>query len=402
MRGPDLLRLAGGSLRGQPTRSGLTLLAMAIGVASVIVLAGLTEGARDYVRGQFQSLGANLLIVLPGRNETRGGPPPLLGATPRPLRLEDALALERLRTVRRVAPVVVGNVLVRHGGLEREVTVIGSTAAFLEVRRLRTAQGRFLPGGDPHRARPVAVLGTRLKRELFGGREALGAWLRVQDRRFRVIGVLADTGQALGLDLGDMLVVPVASAQQLFDTEELFRILVEAREAAQVAPTREAIGQVIRERHDGKDDVTIVTQGAMLSTFDRIFRALSLAIAGVAAISLLVAGILTMNVMLVSVSQRTAEIGLLKAVGAADRQVLSLILAESAALSLLGALAGLLAGLAAIALERRLFPGFPLALEGWAIAFATGAALATGIGFSLLPARRAARLDPVIALGAGR
>ncbi len=398
MRPADLASLAGGSLRGHPTRSLLTLLAMAIGVASVIVLSGLTEGARDYVRRQFLSLGTHLLIVLPGRNETHGGPPPLLGSTPEPLTLDDALALTRLAPVRRVAPVVVGNVPVRHGGLEREVTVVGSTAAFLPVRRLRLAQGRFLPPGDAHRARPVGVLGARLRRELFGPGEALGTWLRVQDRRFRVIGVLADTGQALGLDLGDMLVVPVASAQQLFDTDSLFRILVEARDAESVEPAREAVLRTLRRRHDGREDVTVVTQGAMLAAFDRILRALSLAVAGVAAISLVVAGVLTMNVMLVSVAQRTAEIGLLKAVGAADRQVLALILAESASLSGLGALLGLTLAAGVIALERRLFPAFPLAFEPWAVGFATGAALLTGIAFSLLPARRAARLDPVAAL----
>jgi putative ABC transport system permease protein len=155
----------------------------------------------------------------------------------------------------------------------------------------------------------------------------------------------------------------------------------------------------IRRRHDGRDDVTVVTQGAMLATFDRILGALSRAVTGVAAISLVVAGVLTMNVMLVSVAQRTAEIGLLKAVGAADRQVLALILAESGALSALGALLGLGLAVAVILVERRLFPAFPLAFEPWAVGFAVTAALFTGVVFSLLPARRAARLDPVAALG---
>lgn len=398
MRAHDLLRLALGALRSQPVRTLLTLLALCIGVASSIVLAGLTEGARDYVRGRFLSLGAHLLIVLPGRNETRGGPPPLLGATPEPLRLEDALALRRLRPVRRVAPVVVGNAPVRRGGLEREVTVVGSTAEFLTVRRLRVAQGRFLPPGEAQRARPVCVLGARLKRELYGGGEALGTWLRVGDRRFRVVGVLADTGQALGLDLGDMLVIPVAAAQQLFDTESLFRILVEARDAQTVEPALGAVQRLLRQRHDGREDFTIVTQDAILATFDRILKALSLSVAGVAAVSLLVAGVLIMNVMLVSVSQRTTEIGLLKAVGAADGQVLALMLTESGTLSVLGGLAGLVLAATAIVLERHLFPAFPLAFEPWAVGFSLGLALATGVGFSLLPALRAARLDPVAAL----
>ncbi|RMG51622.1 MAG: ABC transporter permease, partial [Gammaproteobacteria bacterium] len=366
----DNLHLAGESLRAQRTRTLLTLLAMAIGVASVVLLTGLAEGARHYVQQQFSSLGSHLIIVVPGRNETTGGPPPLLGTTPQPLTLDDALALRRVRAIRRVAPAIIGSIPVRHGGLEREVTVIGSTPELLEVRNLSLASGRFLPAGDPHRARPVVVLGARLKEELFGNRNPLGAWLRIQDRRYRVIGVLAEGGQSLGIDLGDMAVIPVASAQQLFNTESLFRILIQANGEDAIEPAKQAITRIIRERHNGKDDITIVTQDAILAAFGRIFTALSLAVGGVAAISLLVAGILTMNVMLVSVTQRTAEIGLLKALGATNAEVQRLILGESGLLSLSGAVAGLLVALVVILLERRLFPSFPLAIPAWAVAFA--------------------------------
>ena len=398
LRWHDGAHLAAQSLQAQRTRSLLTLLAMAIGVAAVVLLTGLAEGARDYVRGQFASLGSHLLIVLPGRSETRGGPPPLLGTTPRPLTLDDALALTRVHAIRRVAPAIVGSVPVRHGGLEREVTVIGSTAELLEVRNLRMAQGKFLPAGDPHRARPVAVLGARLKRELFGNRNPLGAWLRIQDRRYRVIGVLAEGGQSLGIDLGDMAVIPVAEAEHLFNTESLFRILIQARGEDAIEPARRAILRIIRKRHDGKDDITIITQDAILAAFGRIFTALTLAVGGVAAISLLVAGILTMNVMLVSVTQRTAEIGLLKALGASNGEIRQLILGESGLLSLAGAAAGLVLAVLVILAERRLFPGFPLAIPTWAVLFSVAMALGTGLLFSWLPARRAARLDPVRAL----
>ena len=398
LRWHDGAHLAAQSLQAQRTRSLLTLLAMAIGVAAVVLLTGLAEGARDYVRGQFASLGSHLLIVLPGRSETRGGPPPLLGTTPRPLTLDDALALTRVHAIRRVAPAIVGSVPVRHGGLEREVTVIGSTAELLEVRNLRMAQGKFLPASDPHRARPVAVLGARLKHELFGNRNPLGAWLRIQDRRYRVIGVLAEGGQSLGIDLGDMAVIPVAEAEHLFNTESLFRILIQARGEDAIEPARRAILRIIRKRHDGKDDITIVTQDAILAAFGRIFTALTLAVGGVAAISLLVAGILTMNVMLVSVTQRTAEIGLLKALGASNGEIRQLILGESGLLSLAGAAAGLVLAVLVILAERRLFPGFPLAIPTWAVLFSVAMALGTGLLFSWLPARRAARLDPVRAL----
>lgn len=401
MRLSDDLRFGVRSLVTHPTRAWLTLLAMALGTAAVILLSALGEGARRYVVDQFTQLGTHLLIVLPGRNETAGGPPPLLGETPRDLTLEDAVALGRSRLIDRFAPISVGSAPVSHGSLEREVSILGSTSELLEVRRLNMARGRFLPPGDPERARPVAVLGDKLARELFGTGKALGEWVRIGDRRFRVIGTLASRGQSLGTDLGDMAVIPVASAQALFNSPALFRILVQAGGRGALPGAEEAVRNIIRERHEGEDDVTIITQDALLSTFDRVLHALTMAVAGIAAISLMVAGVLIMNVMLVAVSQRTSEIGLLKALGAAERQVLRLFLVESVLLAGVGAALGLgLAGLAML-LVRYLYPSFPVAAPFWAPIAAAAIAVLTGVVFGLLPARRAARLDPVRAL-AGR
>jgi putative ABC transport system permease protein len=401
VRPPDLLAFAGRSLGGARARTLLMLLAMSIAVSSVVVLSALGEGARLYVKHEFEQLGTHLLIVLPGRSETTGGPPPLLGETPRDLTLQDALALLRHRSIRRIAPISLGNSPVSHGSLEREVTVIGSTGDFFTIRRLEVGTGRALPAGDPERIVNVAVIGAKLKQELFGNRSALGAWLRIDDRRFRVIGELADTGQSLGQDIGDMVVVPVASAQALFDAPSLFRILIEARSAADIGAAKRAARDIIRARHDGEDDVTVITQDALLSTFDGILRALTYAVGGIAAISLSVAGILVMNVMLVAVSQRTAEIGLLKALGAAEGQVLRIFLIESTLLAALGAAAGLALAFGALFVARQAFPSFPLIAPAWAPVAATLVAVATGIVFGLMPARRAARLDPVKAL-AGR
>ncbi|MCP4042238.1 MAG: ABC transporter permease, partial [Gammaproteobacteria bacterium] len=182
----DVLSFTITSLLGYRTRSLLMLLAMAIGVASVVVLTALGEGARRYVTGEFTSLGTHLLIVLPGRSETTGGHPPLLGQTPRDLTLDDAMALLRSRHIRRVAPITVGSAPISWQRRERETTVIGSTAAFREVRHLKMAQGRFLPDIDPNKATPVCVIGAKIRQELFGPRPALGHWLRVGDRRFRI------------------------------------------------------------------------------------------------------------------------------------------------------------------------------------------------------------------------
>ena len=394
----DVLGFAFRSLRGYPLRTGLMMLAMAIGVASVVLLTALGEGARRYVTREFTSLGTHLLIVLPGRSETTGGPPPLLGQTPRDLTLEDALALVRSSAVRRVAPVMVGSAPVARDGLSRETVILGSTAEMASVRDLAMSQGHFLPAGDVSRAEAFCVLGHKLKTELYGTVSPLGDFVRIGERRFRVIGVLAPRGQSLGVDISDVAIIPVASAAALFNRASLFRILVQARNRDAIPRAKQAVLDIIRERHDGEDDITVITQDAMLATFDRIFTTLTLAVAGIAAISLAVAGILIMNVMLIAVSQRTGEIGLLKALGAPGGQILRLFLSESAMLSLVGALLGLLLAAAGLQLAVRLFPDFPMAAPVWAPLAAVGVALSSGLVFGVLPARRAAQLDPVAAL----
>jgi putative ABC transport system permease protein len=394
----DLVGLAGRSVRGHSLRSALTLLAMGIGVAAVVVLTALGEGARRYVAEEFAQLGTNLLIVLPGRNETTGGPPPLVGEVPRDLTLEDTLALRRSTAVRRVAPISLGNAYLSHGRLEREAMIIGTTQSFLPIRRLELSSGRFLPETDPRRQVPVCVIGQTLRDELFGRESPLGARVRIGDRRFRVIGVLGGSGRSLGLDLDEIVVMPVASAQALFDNPGLFRVLVEAKSRASVPAAREAVISILRERHEGEEDVTVVTQDAVLSTFDAILTALTLTLAGIATISLSVAGILIMNVMLVTVAERTEEIGLLKAVGAPPRQILALFLAEATVLSVSGGIAGLVIGLGGAWLIRLVYPAVPAHPPAWALAAALGTALLTGLVFGVLPARRAARLDPVAAL----
>jgi putative ABC transport system permease protein len=401
MRLTDTLHSASRALVSHPSRSWLTLLAMALGTAAVVLLSALGEGARRYVLDEFTSLGTHLLIVFPGRNETAGGPPPLLGETPRDLTLEDALALLRSRHIERIAPLSIGSASVSHGSLDREVNILGSTSDFLDVRNLEMASGRFLPGGEAGRARPVAVLGETLARELFGNASPVGRFVRIGDRRFRVIGLLASGGVSLGDDLGDLAVIPVASAQALFDSPALFRILVQATGREALDAAAQDIRTIIRARHEGEDDITVITQDAMLGTFDRILGALTLAVAGIAAISLTVAGVLIMNVMLVSVSQRTAEVGLLKALGAGERQVLGLFLTEALLLAGAGTISGLLLALGGVWLVNRQFDAFSLVVPVWAPLAAAAVSMAAGLIFGLLPAHRAARLDPVVAL-AGR
>jgi putative ABC transport system permease protein len=394
----DTLGFALSSLTSHRSRTWLTLLAVALGSAAVVLLSALGQGARAYVEGEFIQLGTHLLIIFPGRNETTGGPPPLLGETARDLTLDDALALVRAPGVTRVAPLAVGSAPVSAGGLEREVNVLGSTADFLEVRHLTLGQGRFLPQADPHRARGVAVLGPTLARELFGHRSAVGEWVRIGQRRFRVIGVLADSGQSLGDSLDDLAIIPVASAQTLFNAPGLFRILAETRDREALQRAQGAVRDIIRERHEGEDDVTVITQDAVLATFDKILKALTLAVAGIGAISLAVAGVLIMNVMLVSVAQRTPEVGLLKALGAARGQVRALFLTEALLLAGGGTLVGLALAFGTVQLVNAWFDDFRLVVPAWAPVAAAAVSLGSGLVFGLLPALRAARLDPVRAL----
>lgn len=398
MKIADIIRFAFRASTGYPTRTLLMLLAMAIGAGSVVMLSTLGDGARSYVINQFASLGSNLLIVLPGRSETVGGPPPLLGVTPRDLTVDDALALLRSANIRYVAPIALGAAPVSRGRLQREVTILGSTPHLMQIRQLTMAGGSFLPQGDISRAASVCVLGYKMKEELFGTGSPLGETVRIGDRRFQVIGVLAKKGQSVGLDMGDIVIIPVASAQSLFNSATLFRILIEASDRDVLARAKKSILKIIRERHDGEDDVTVISQDAVLATFDRIFTAMTLTVTGIGAISISVAGILIMNVMLIAVSQRRSEVGLLKAIGAPSGQIITLFLAESAFLSMIGATLGLLLAAAAVWIIARLFPEFPLAIPLWSLAAAVTISLVTGLIFGVLPAMRAARLDPVLSL----
>jgi len=399
MRSADLVQFAWGVVGGHRARTALILLAMGIGVAAVIAVSSIGEGARLYIVNQFGSLGTHLVVVLPGRSETAGAMPGvLIGRTPRDLTIDDALALRRSAAVRRLAPLIVGAGDIRVGALNREAPVLGSTAALMTIRHMTLAQGHFLPEMDPRLSQPVCVVGAKLAKELFPGRAALGEWLRVGDRRFRVVGVLAEQGESLGFNTDEIVIVPLAAAQALFNTEALFRILVEAKSREDIAVAKAEIEEILRERHEGKRDVTVITQDAVLATFDRILRALTLAVGGLAAISLAVAGILIMNVMLIAVTQRKREIGLLRALGATGRQIRLAFFTEAVLLALGGAGFGLAAGKLGQLAIGQIYPSIPFTPPWWALVAAPATAIVTSVLFSVAPARRAAKLDPVQAL----
>lgn len=395
----DTLQFATTSLNSARSRSLLMILAMAIGVAAVVILTALGEGARLYVINQFSSLGTNLVIVFPGRSETAGiSPGMLIGQTPRDLVLDDAMAVLRSSAVRRMAPLAVGAALASNGPLNREVVVLGSTAELLTIRHMTMSQGQFLPEGPADAASPVVVIGSKIKQELFGVENAVGSWLRLGDRRFRVTGILSSQGTAMGMNTDELVIIPVASAHMLFNTQNLLRILVEAKSREEIERARKETEEILFKQHGGERDVTVVTQDAVVATFDRILRTLTMAVGGIAAISLAVAGVLIMNVMLIAVSQRTQEIGLLKALGAPPAQIRRLFFAEAVLLSLVGSVVGLLLGQLGSFVIGQIYPTLPVTAPLWAMVAAFSTALGTGILFSVWPARRAAQLDPVTAL----
>jgi len=393
----DLLGFALAALAGHRLRALLSLLGVAIGVTAVVLLTALGQGARAYVVNQFATLGTHLLIVIPGKVETSGGAPGW-GGTPHELTLDDAAALARtLPEVARMAPLAMGTETVAAGERQRQVAVLGTTAAFLTVRDLAVAAGSFLPDLPPTRGAPVVVLGQRVARELYPGSDPVGQVVRVGGWRMRVVGLLAPRGVHLGMDMDDVVIVPVATGMRMFNRASLFRVLLKAHPTADLDRLKGRVVALLAERH-GEEDITCITQDAVLATFATLLDALTLALVGIAAISLVVAGVGIMNVMLVSVAERTAEVGLLRALGAQPRQVLACFLTEAALLSTAGGLAGLGAGWAGSAVVAHLYPDFPVAPPAWAPPAALGVALAVGTLFGYLPARRATRLDPVAAL----
>jgi len=398
MRLADQLQFSLQLFLRQKFRTLMALLAVSIGVMSVLLLTGLSEGARQFVLQEFSLLGKDTLIMLPGRKETQGGLPPLTGESARDLTLEDAAALSRMPEVEYTVPLIAGLTEAYAGGLNRELIVLGSNERLLELRGLALQQGRNLPAGSDQISSPVALIGAEVAQELFPNQNPLGQWLRLADRRFRITGILEPSGVSLGTDMSNAVIIPIQASQQLFNSPGLFRLLIKLYSDDQLKTVQPAMLNLIASRHAGEPDVTLVTQDALLATFDKILGVLTSAVVGIAAISLLVAGVLIMNITLISVTQRTAEIGLLKALGAAENTVLGLFLLEAALLALAGALLGVLFAIGLLTLGHLSWPALPLQIPLWALVSAVSVALGVALLFAWLPSRRAARMDPVNAL----
>lgn len=396
MRALDLLAFAFGAVRAHRQRSLLTVLGFAVGIATVILLTALGEGVRQFVVGEFTQFGTNLLGVFPGKTSTFGGSPGTISST-RPLALDDALAIARLTRVEGVVPVVQGNASVKYGARSRRTNVFGVSGQVPRVWRADVAFGRFLPDASLAHARSFAVLGARMRRELFGDENPLGARIRIGTASFRVVGVMQPKGQLLGFDLDDTLFIPVIRAQELFNHEGVMEIDVLFRAGERSADVAADITRLLVARH-GQEDFSITTQDKMLEVLGSVIRVLTAGVAAIGAISLLVGAVGVGTIMTIAVTERTAEIGLLRAIGARRRTVLGGFLSEAAALGALGGLAGLvLAGTLLGALSVAL-PALPLRIAWPYVAGALGLSVFIGLAAGSLPAARAAALDPLTAL----
>lgn len=398
MRAADLFSLSFSALTHHPGRSLLSALGIAVGVAAVILLTALGEGLHQFVLAEFTQFGTNLIGITPGKIKTHGGSVGMFGSV-RPLSLQDADALSRVPRVIASNPTVQGNAEVEGDGRSRRVTLYGVGPDFARVFTMKVASGSFLPPDSAEAPRAYAVLGAKVRSELFAGASPLGQRIRIGGQRYRVIGVMAAKGQVLGFDLDDTVYIPAARALELFNREGLMEIQVAHEPDADAETVATSLKQVLKARH-GSEDFTITPQKEQLAVLDSILAVLTFAVAALGSISLLVGGVGILTLMTITVSERTGEIGLLNALGARQGQIMALFLAEAIFLAALGGGAGLGLGLAAAGFLHALIPALPVSLAWDYILAAEAVAVVIGLAAGVDPARRAAHMDPVQALRA--
>ena len=396
MKFQDLFIFSSYSVVSQKMRSFLTSLGIAIGVVCVIFLTGLGQGLQTFIISQFTQFGSNIISISPGKTETMGMPLGIFG-TVKPLTFEDAEALERLPVIDVAVPVSGGSGEIEYGERMRRSMVVGTGADYDVIVDAKDMLGEFLPHDNPKSPRSLAVLGPKMRDELFGDANPLGELVRVNSERFRVIGVLPPKGDFLGIDLDDAIYIPMAKFQSMFNVNNFQEIDVVHYERYATEEAVASIKRLIIDRH-GSEDVTIHTQANMLETLEDIMKWLKFTVAAFGGISLLVGGVGIFTIMTVAVNERTSEIGVLRAVGASRKKIRDVFLLESIFLAILGALLGLSIGFAAVYVALIFYPDMPIAIAWDYIVYAVLISLAIGLIAGFLPARSAAQLDPVEAL----
>jgi len=392
MRFFDTLEWILGSIGAYKGRSFLTGLGITIGIATVVLLTSMGGGVHRFIVQQFTQFGTHLIAITPGKTQTFGLSGALI-STVRPLTTEDARALRHLPQLEGIVPMVMGNVEIKGGGHTRRTTLFGVGPDLPRVWKIPIASGRFLPPGN----RPLVALGATVRKELFGNQSVLGKRLRIAGEGYRIVGVLSHKGKMLGFDMDDAVYVPVARALDLFDREGVMEIDILYSSAADSGRLADRIRKLLRLRH-GREDFTLITQDQMLETLGSVLDVLTLAVAALGAISLVVGGIGILTIQTVAISERRSEIGLLRALGASRRQIITLFLGEAILLASLGGLGGLVLGSAGTWLIAYLFPELPAHLQWNYVMAAIGVAVVIGLSAGAVPAWRAAKMDPIIAL----
>jgi putative ABC transport system permease protein len=394
----DFIKLSLGSVVAHRLRSFLTALGISVGIASVVLLTSIGEGIHHFVLGEFTQFGTNLIAVTPGKTSTFG----MSGAqisNVRPLSLDDAEALGRLPKIRAVVPVIQGNAAIESEQRSRRTMILGVGPAVPEVWQMHPAIGRFLPADDPRYARPFVVLGSKVRDELLGTENPLGRRIRIGGESYRVIGVMESKGQMLGFDLDDTVYIPIQKAMSMFNRESMMEVDLLYATDADSEDIADSIRKLLIARH-GNEDFTIITQDQMLETLGSILNILTLAVGALGGISLLVGGVGILTIMTISVTERTSEIGLLRAIGAGRREILLLFIGEAVVLASIGGLAGLVLGAGGAWLLGVAIPALPTHTPWSYVLLAECIAAAIGLAAGVAPAYRAANLDPIEALRA--
>jgi len=398
LRISDYINLVGSAILAHRMRSYLTMLCIAIGITAVMLLTSIGEGIHRFVLAEFTQFGTNLIKIAPGKVTTSGSSIGVFGAE-RPLTIEDAEALKRIPTAKAVIPLVQGNAEVEAQTKSRRTTVYGVGPEFPTVFSFHTSSGKFLPQDDIQSPRAYAVLGHKLKQELFGNVSPLGKLIRIGGNRFRVIGVLESKGQVLGIDLDDAAYIPTQRGLALFNREGVMEIDVLYKEGSDEQAVVKQIKDIIIGRH-GRNDVTITTQQQMLEVLGSILNILTFAVGALGGISLLVGGVGILTISTIAVRERKSEIGLLRALGAKRNQVLMLFLGEATILSTIGGMAGILFGVGLAFLLHLAVPALPTQFSIFFAVLSVVTSIVIGLIAGVLPAMHAAKLDPVESLRA--